>query len=68
LINYRNLTSKELEVWVSEQGLPAYRGRQLFRWLWHPGFDGFEQATDFSMTERGNSHGSSVMEKWLKPY
>jgi 23S rRNA (adenine2503-C2)-methyltransferase len=52
LINYRNFTRKELEAWVSEQGLPAYRGRQLFRWLWDPGFDSFGQATDFSKSLR----------------
>ncbi len=61
MINYRNLTRKELEAWVSEQGLPAYRGRQLFRWLWHPGFDGFEQATDFSKTLRRKFADSGLL-------
>ena len=52
MINYRNLTPGELEAWVTGQGLPAYRARQLFRWLWRPGFDDFEQATDFSKSLR----------------
>ena len=49
MLNYRNLTKQELEAWVRSQGLPAFRGRQLFRWLWRPGFKDFAQATDFSL-------------------
>jgi len=60
LINYRDCTREELEAWASDQGLPAYRGRQLFRWLWRPGFTDFNQATDFTkalrqqLSTRGN--------------
>ncbi len=49
MLNYRNLTKRELEAWVRSMGLPAFRGRQLFRWLWRPGFSDFAQATDFSL-------------------
>ena len=61
MINYRNCTRKELEAWVSEQGMPAYRGRQLFKWLWRPGFDDFEQATDFSRSLRQKLAGLGLL-------
>ncbi len=52
MINYRDCTRKELEAWASDQGLPAYRGRQLFKWIWRPGFTDFQQATDLSKSLR----------------
>ncbi len=54
MVQYRNFTRRELETWVVEKGLPAYRGRQLFRWLWRPGFKSFDQATDLSRSLREN--------------
>lgn len=48
MIDYRSLSRDELEVLAKEMGFPAFRGRQLFRWLWKPGFNNFSQITDFS--------------------
>ncbi len=47
MIDYRSLSLGELEDWARDMGLPAFRGRQLFSWLWRPGFWDFSQMTDF---------------------
>lgn len=47
-IDFRSLTRSELETWATEQALPAFRGRQLFRRLWRPGFSDFDEMTDLS--------------------
>ncbi|MGB9712578.1 23S rRNA (adenine(2503)-C(2))-methyltransferase RlmN [Dissulfurimicrobium hydrothermale] len=46
MIDYRSLTRKELEDLAGNMGLPAYRGRQVFKWLWRPGLSGFHEITD----------------------
>ncbi|MGQ9499541.1 MAG: 23S rRNA (adenine(2503)-C(2))-methyltransferase RlmN [Dissulfurimicrobium sp.] len=46
MIDYRSYTKKELEDMARDMGLPAYRGRQVFKWLWRPGFSGFHEITD----------------------
>ncbi len=51
-IDYRSLTREELEDWARDLGLPAFRGRQLFSWVWRPGFQDFSQMTDFPKTLR----------------
>ncbi len=33
----RSMTRLDLEQWARRRGEPAYRGRQLFQWLWRPG-------------------------------
>jgi 23S rRNA (adenine2503-C2)-methyltransferase len=47
VIDYRGFTRSDLESWARDLGLPAFRGRQLFNWLWKPGFRDFSQMTDF---------------------
>jgi 23S rRNA (adenine2503-C2)-methyltransferase len=47
-IDLRSYTRRQLEEWVTGMGEPAFRGRQLFRWLWNPGFSDINQATDLS--------------------
>jgi len=44
--NLRDLTLEELEALFKERGLPAYRGRQVFKWLATPGVSSFEEMTD----------------------
>lgn len=46
MIDYRSLTRTELEDLARGMNLPAYRGRQVFRWLWRPGLSGFHEITD----------------------
>ena len=40
------MTCEELTAWVKEQGYPAFRGKQIFRWI-HQGAD-FEEMTNLS--------------------
>ena len=47
MIDFRSLSRSDLESWAKNLGLPAFRGRQLFSWLWKPGFRDFSQMTDF---------------------
>ena len=47
-IDLKNLSRKQLQEWVSSLGHPAYRGRQIFAWLYRPGITGFDQMTDLS--------------------
>ncbi|RPI54643.1 MAG: 23S rRNA (adenine(2503)-C(2))-methyltransferase RlmN [Deltaproteobacteria bacterium] len=47
MIDFRSLSRSDLELWARDLGLPAFRGRQLFSWLWKPGFHDFSQMTDF---------------------
>ncbi len=44
--NLRDYTLEELEALFLKRGLPAFRGRQIFRWLTTPGLSSFEQMTD----------------------
>lgn len=44
----RNFTLKELEKELSKIELPAFRARQVFKWLWQKGSRGFEDMTDIS--------------------
>ncbi len=50
--DFSSMTLEELEAWAIERAMPAYRGRQLFRWLWRPGFDDFDQMSDFPKSLR----------------
>ncbi len=52
MIDFRSLSRSDLEIWAKNLGLPAFRGRQLFSWLWRPGFRDFSQMTDFPKAMR----------------
>ncbi|MBX6422145.1 23S rRNA (adenine(2503)-C(2))-methyltransferase RlmN [Thermosulfurimonas sp. F29] len=45
-VNLRDLTPEELEHFMTDRGEPAYRGRQIFRWLARPEVEDFSQMTD----------------------
>ncbi len=45
-MNLRNLTLEELEKFFESLGEPAFRGRQVFRWLVRPEVEDFSQMTD----------------------
>ncbi len=44
--NLRDLSLPEIEALFTQKGLPAFRGRQVFRWLSVAGVDSFQQMTD----------------------
>ncbi|WP_022853816.1 23S rRNA (adenine(2503)-C(2))-methyltransferase RlmN [Thermodesulfatator atlanticus] len=50
--NLRDFTCEELEALFSERGLPAYRGRQVFKWLASPFVESFSQMTDLPKSLR----------------
>ena len=52
------MTCGELTAWISEQGLPAFRGKQIFRWI-HQGAD-FEEMTNLSKALREKLAGIAV--------
>lgn len=47
MIDFRSLSRSDLEIWAKNLGMPAFRGRQLFSWLWKPVFRDFSQMTNF---------------------
>lgn len=44
----KNFTLAQLTDHVVAMGLPAFRGKQIFSWLYRPGTTGFEQMTDIA--------------------
>ncbi|MFH1011832.1 MAG: 23S rRNA (adenine(2503)-C(2))-methyltransferase RlmN [bacterium] len=46
MVNLRDLTPQELESFLVSLGYPAYRGRQVYRWLFAKRASGFEDMTD----------------------
>ena len=52
------MTCAELTSWVQEQGYPAFRGKQVFRWI-HQGAD-FEEMTNLSRDLRAELASKSV--------
>lgn len=47
-----DLTLPEMEAWVQTLGLPAFRARQIFAWLYRPGIRDFSQMTDIGKEVR----------------
>ncbi|MBI5558815.1 MAG: 23S rRNA (adenine(2503)-C(2))-methyltransferase RlmN [Deltaproteobacteria bacterium] len=44
----RNLTRDELTAFVVARGLPSFRAKQIFPWLYRPGITDFSEMTDLS--------------------
>jgi len=51
-LNLLNLGPKELEAVVASMGEPAFRARQVFRWIWKQKVKNFEDMTNVSKTLR----------------
>ncbi len=51
-MNLRDLTLEELEEFLTGLGEPAYRGRQVFRWLVRPEVEDFASMTNLPKTLR----------------
>ncbi|MBA4392677.1 MAG: 23S rRNA (adenine(2503)-C(2))-methyltransferase RlmN [Desulfobacca sp.] len=47
-IDLRNLTFEELQNWLAGLGLEPYRADQVFRWMFQPDIQSFEQMTNLS--------------------
>ena len=50
--NIREISKEELAQWVESQGLPAYRHRQIWDWLWRKQAKSFDDMTDLSKDMR----------------
>ena len=48
----KDFSLPQLEEWVKTLGLPAFRARQIFAWLYRPGIADFSQMTDISKEVR----------------
>lgn len=60
-INLKGLTRAELEEFVRTLGEPAYRGKQLFDWIYTKEVDQFPHMTDFSKSLRDKlSEGAEI--------
>jgi len=46
LIQLKNLSQLELEAWVKSLGEKAFRGRQLFQWIWQKGAKEFSEMSN----------------------
>ena len=45
-IQLKNFTQSEMESWVQSNGHKAFRGRQLFQWIWQKGAQSFSDFTN----------------------
>ena len=51
MIDIKSMTLEELTAWLKDQGEPAFRARQVFKWLYR-GVTSFEEMTDLSKALR----------------
>jgi len=51
LLDIKSMTLEELTAWFKEQGEPAFRAKQVFRWLYR-GVTSFEEMSDLSKALR----------------
>ena len=54
LINLYGLDREQLEQLFKEQGLQAFRGRQLMKWVYHQGRTDFMAMTDLPLRMRAH--------------
>jgi len=48
----KDLSLGQLQEWLAQRGIAAYRGGQILRWIYGRQVDSFEQMTDLSKTDR----------------
>ena len=48
----KDLSLEQLQEWLAQKGIAAYRGGQILRWIYGRQVDSFEQMTDLSKTDR----------------
>jgi 23S rRNA (adenine2503-C2)-methyltransferase len=61
-INLKSLSRSGLEQFASDQGQPAYRGRQLFRWFYARGAASFAEMTDLPRAFRERLEAAATIE------
>jgi 23S rRNA (adenine2503-C2)-methyltransferase len=53
LVPLKDFTPAGLELWIQEAGQPAYRARQLLKWIYAQNVEDFQKMTDVSKDFRG---------------
>ncbi len=51
-VDIRKFAQAQLEKWFGDQGLPLFRGRQVYQWIWQKGATSFEEMTNLSKSLR----------------
>jgi 23S rRNA (adenine2503-C2)-methyltransferase len=62
MINLRDLTRQELESFLASLGYPAYRGRQLYRWIFARRVSNFDEMTDLPQDLRMQLSRAAMIE------
>jgi 23S rRNA (adenine2503-C2)-methyltransferase len=62
MLNLRNLTRQELESFLISSGYPAYRGRQLYRWIFARRVSDFDEMTNLPQDLRAHLSHTAVIE------
>lgn len=60
MIDLRSMTLEELTAWLKEQGEPAFRAKQIFRWLYR-GVTSFDEMSDLSKALRQKLAGQCFL-------
>ena len=47
-LDIRKFDQSQLESWFQDQQLPAFRGRQVYQWIWQKGIASFQEMTNLS--------------------
>jgi 23S rRNA (adenine2503-C2)-methyltransferase len=58
-VDLKNLTQDQLIEYVKDLGLPLFRARQIFSWLYRPGITNFSQMTDINKELRATLAGKA---------
>jgi 23S rRNA (adenine2503-C2)-methyltransferase len=61
-VRLKQLGRADLEDWVTELGLPAYRGRQLFSWIYGKAASSFDSMTDLPVSLRDHLASKAILE------
>jgi 23S rRNA (adenine2503-C2)-methyltransferase len=62
-IDLKGMDRSELELFAKDMGLEAFRGRQIFRWIYQERVGGFERMTDVSKAIRDTLSESSEISR-----
>lgn len=60
MVDIKSMTPEELTAWLKELGEPAFRARQIFKWLYR-GVTSFEEMTDLSKALRQKLEGEALL-------
>ena len=62
-IDITRLDEKSLEQWFKDQEIPAFRGRQVYQWLWQKGVTSFDQMTNLNKNLRESLSNHFIIPK-----